>query len=33
MTGALVLFGAGLLALLLIFGRRLRPEPMPLTQS
>jgi PiT family inorganic phosphate transporter len=33
MTGALVLFAAGLLALLLIFGRRMRPHPMPLAQS
>jgi PiT family inorganic phosphate transporter len=33
MTGALVLFAAGVLALLLIFGRRMRPEPLPVAQS
>jgi inorganic phosphate transporter, PiT family len=33
MTGALVLFAAGVLALLLILGRRMRPQPVPLTQS
>jgi inorganic phosphate transporter, PiT family len=33
MTGALVLFAAGVLALLLILGRRMRPQPVPLAQS
>jgi PiT family inorganic phosphate transporter len=33
MTGALVLFAAGVLALLLIFGRRMRPQPLPVAQS
>ncbi len=34
MTGSLVLFVVGLIALLLIFGRRLlRPQPVPVTQS
>ncbi|MGN6868415.1 MAG: inorganic phosphate transporter [Solirubrobacteraceae bacterium] len=33
MTGSLVLFVIGLLALLLIFGRRMRPQPVPVAQS
>jgi PiT family inorganic phosphate transporter len=33
MTGSFVLFVVGLIALLLIFGRRMRPQPVPVAQS
>ena len=33
MTGSLVLFAAGLVALLVVFGRRMRPQPVPVAQS
>jgi inorganic phosphate transporter, PiT family len=33
LTGSLVLFVVGLLALLVMFGRRMRPQPVPVAQS